>query len=110
MLTAGIPFGIGGETNMLKVHVVGESEEMDIDQLLSDLPTMRQHYKDYNPVTAREIIEALPRAWALHCDEGGRWGPGFIAKVYSLNSTTIGRYCGAFKKAGLEEVEGIEIP
>jgi len=26
VLTAGIPFGSGGETNMLKVHVVGESE------------------------------------------------------------------------------------
>ena len=28
VLTAGIPFGSGGETNMLKVHVVGESEEV----------------------------------------------------------------------------------
>jgi len=27
VLTAGIPFGSGGETNMLKVHVVGEGEE-----------------------------------------------------------------------------------
>jgi pyruvate kinase len=26
VLTAGIPFGSGGETNMLKVHVVGETE------------------------------------------------------------------------------------
>jgi len=26
VLTAGIPFGSGGETNMLKVHVVGENE------------------------------------------------------------------------------------
>ncbi len=28
VLTAGIPFGSGGETNMLKVHVVGEESEM----------------------------------------------------------------------------------
>jgi pyruvate kinase len=28
VLTAGIPFGVGGQTNMLKVHVVGESGEM----------------------------------------------------------------------------------
>jgi len=28
VLTAGIPFGSGGETNMLKVHVVGEGEKM----------------------------------------------------------------------------------
>jgi pyruvate kinase len=28
VLTGGIPFGSGGETNMLKVHVVGESEDM----------------------------------------------------------------------------------
>jgi len=27
VLTAGIPFGSGGETNMLKVHVVGEDKE-----------------------------------------------------------------------------------
>jgi pyruvate kinase len=28
VLTAGIPFGSGGETNMLKVHVVGENEDV----------------------------------------------------------------------------------
>ena len=28
VLMAGIPFGGGGVTNMLKVHVVGEREEM----------------------------------------------------------------------------------
>jgi len=28
VLTAGIPFGSGGETNMVKVHVVGESEQV----------------------------------------------------------------------------------
>jgi pyruvate kinase len=27
VLTAGIPFGSGGETNMVKVHVIGEEEE-----------------------------------------------------------------------------------
>jgi len=28
VLTAGIPFGQGKKTNMLKVHVIGESEEV----------------------------------------------------------------------------------
>jgi pyruvate kinase len=28
VLMAGIPFGSGGVTNMLKVHLVGEREEM----------------------------------------------------------------------------------
>ena len=87
-----------------------ESPTTHIDRLLSDLPTMRQHYTDYNPVTAKAIIEALPQAWALWCGEGGRWGPGYIARVCSLSATTIGRYLAAFKKAGLDEIDGIKIP
>jgi hypothetical protein len=85
-------------------------EPLNLDRLLTDLSTMRQHYKDYSSTTAREIIEALPEAWKLHNSEGGRWEPGFIARVYHLNATTIGRYCGAFKKAGISEVNDIKIP
>jgi len=88
-----------------------ESPTTDIDRLLSDRSTMLQYIKHYNPDTAKEIAKAIPRAWALHTYEGGRWGPGYIAKVcYAVTSATIGRYLRAFKEAGLTEIDGINIP
>ena len=83
---------------------------MDIDQLLSDLASMRNIYPDYSPSTAREIVNAIPQAYNLHCTEGGRWGPGFIARVVPINSTTVGRYLKAFRENKLTEVNGIPIP
>jgi pyruvate kinase len=29
VIIAGVPFGIGGQTNFLKIHVVGESGELE---------------------------------------------------------------------------------
>jgi len=83
---------------------------MDIDQLLSDLASMRKIYPDYSPSTAREIVNAIPQAYNLHCTEGGRWGRGFIARVVPINSTTVGRYLKAFRENKLTEVNGIPIP
>jgi len=81
-----------------------------IDQLLSDLISMREIYPDYSPGTAREIVRAIPQAFKIHCAEGGRWGPGFIARVVPVNSTTIGRYLKAFRENNLTEIDGIPIP
>jgi len=83
---------------------------LEVDRLLPDLPTMRQHYEHYSPITAQEILEAIPRAWHLWCHEGGRWGPGFIGRVCNVTAATVGRYLSAFKKAGLSEMDGIRIP
>lgn len=77
--------------------------------LLENLKLMKQHYKHYNPVTAKEIIQALPKAWELHLEQGGHWGPGVIKTVYHLNATTIGRYLKAFKAIGVKSIDGIEI-
>lgn len=88
---------------------VDERKSESPEALLSNLQAMRQIYEDYNPKTAREIIEAIPEAWEIYSREGGRWGPGMIAKVVSINSTTIGRYLKAFREAGLHEIDGIEI-
>jgi len=87
-----------------------ETPTTDIDRLLSDLPTMRQHFKDYSLNTARRIIEAIPKASELYRHEGGQWGPGWIAKVCHVASPTVGRYLRAFRKVGITEIAGIEIP
>lgn len=87
----------------------GDSGQTSIDRLLMNKDVMRQYYRDYSPKTAREIVRKIPEAWDLCNEELGRWGPGFIARVYALNSTTIGRYLKAFRKAGITEVDGIEI-
>ncbi len=77
---------------------------------LPDLQTMRKHYDGYSPITAEEVLEAIPKAYVLWCKEGGRWGPGIVARFCNVTSTTVGRYLKAFKEAGLTEVDGIEIP
>ena len=73
---------------------------------------MKQYYKGYSVVTAREILDAIPNAWIIFHKEGGRWGPGKIERCYQLGSTTIGRYLTAFKKAGFTEIiyKGDNIP
>lgn len=81
-------------------------------KLISDPVLMKQYYKGYSVVTAREILEAIPDAWIIYHKLGGRWGPGIIARCYSLGATTIGRYMSAFKKAGFNEIiyKGKTIP
>jgi hypothetical protein len=72
---------------------------------------MKKHYSGYTPDTAKKIYEAIPKAWRLYSAEGGRWGPGFIARIAPVNSTTVGRYLKAFRAEGLTETEeGIKIP
>ena len=85
-----------------------DQERTDIERVLSDLETMRQHYQDYSPITAQEILDAIPKAYLLYTDEGGRWGPGIIARVHSLHPHTIGGYLKAFTKIGLTEIDGPE--
>lgn len=84
--------------------------KINIGQFLSDLSSMRKIYPDYSPSTARKIFNAIPDAYRLHCNEGGRWGPGFIARIVPVNSTTVGRYLKAFRENGLKEVDGIPMP
>lgn len=85
-------------------------QTMHVDQLLSNVPAMRQHIQSYNPQTAREIIKALPKAWSLYGSEGGRWGPGLITRFCNHRRETVGRYLRAFKEAGIRRIQSIDIP
>ena len=85
----------------------------DVDVILSDVRLMKTFYKDYSPVTAKEIMRVIPKAWERHNKDGGRWGPGLIANSYTPKPATIGRYIRAFKKAGIKIIigpSGEEIP
>ena len=86
----------------------GSAEE--IEKIITDLETMRRHYPDYSPITAREIINAIPEAYQLYCSEGGHWGPGVIARCVHVTSTTVGRYLKALKENGILEIEHIPLP
>jgi hypothetical protein len=70
---------------------------------------MKKHYSDYSEPTARIIIESFPEAYELW-DFDGQWGPSIIAEVCGWSADTVGRYLGALKKAGIDTVNGMQIP
>lgn len=79
-------------------------------QRLPHIDIMRKYYADYSAETAKEILDALPRAYNLFGKEGGRWGPGKIAKIVGLRSETISRYLKAFREVEITEWEGVPLP
>lgn len=85
--------------------------EEQIYHLLKNRSEMKQHYEGYNPTTALEIYKAIPKAHRTYEQEGGRWGPGCIAKRVGPVAETVGRYLKAFKAAGITHThDNIEIP
>lgn len=102
--------GVLEKLSQQQLKPVESRVERDIDRLLSNLSLMRKSHPDYSPGTAREILNAIPEAYSMHCTEGGRWGPGFIARVAHVTSPTVGRYLKAFKENELIEINGIPIP
>lgn len=77
-----------------------------IDRILSDRKKMRELYPDYSPKTAKAIVDAIPKARIDFHKNGGHWGPNKIAKIIKITPSTISRYLGAIKKAGIEEIPG----
>ena len=67
---------------------------------------MQQYYADYSPLTAKDILEAIPEAYLEWVDQGGRWGPGIIAGHTLLKARTVGSYLRAFWLAGLKQICG----
>jgi len=80
------------------------------EEIITNLEAMRKHYPDYSPITAREIINSIPKAYQLYCSEGGHWGPGIIARCVHVSSTTVGRYLKALKENGILEIDHIPLP
>lgn len=91
-----------------------DTEEDSVDDsdysILFDKEAMRQQYQDYSVDTAEEIIKNLRKAWEERRRWSSPWGPGIIADYSTKTPETISRYLGAFKKAGIDNIDGIEIP
>ena len=101
---------------LLKGYPVEVNREMVISEIdeeyaiLLDKVTMRKFYQYYSVDTAEEIIQNLQKAWSERRRWSGRWGPGVISRYSKKTPETIGRYLGAFKKAGIDCIKGISIP
>ena len=78
--------------------------EEEIDALLTDINLMKKFHRDYNPQTAKLILEKIPIAWNNHSREGGKWGPSFVTELINLEKETVSRYLRAFYCAGLRKV------
>ena len=82
----------------------------DMRQRLLDKHVMKPHYENYKPSTAKSILAAIPEAHERWATSDKRWGPGVIAEVCGVGSTTVGRYLKALKQEGLTKVGHISIP
>jgi hypothetical protein len=91
-----------------------DKEPQSDEEIIQNTTLMKKYYKDYNPVTAKNIYDAIPNGYSIYDEEGGRWGPAMIARKGLPKKTTIGRYLKAFKSAGITEIkkdgESIPIP
>lgn len=87
-----------------------EQESGDYPPEIFDVQKMKVFYLGYNVNTAKAVIDKLPMAWNLYAHEGGRWGPAFVEKAGGVVRGTASRYLNAFKKAGLTQLNGIELP
>jgi hypothetical protein len=88
-------------------------EGLEFPEVLSDISKMKKYYRSYSLVTAKEIYDAIPKAWDSYNRElGGQWGPETIAKNCNSVMATVSRYLGAFAKAGITKItyKGDEIP
>lgn len=82
-----------------------DPEQKQIEKTIQNTTKMKEYYKGYNPVTAKKIYDSIPEAWDNHNSVGGRWGPGYIANVCNFSAPIIGRYCKAFRLAGITTIE-----
>lgn len=89
-----------------------DPEQKQIEKTIQNTTKMKCYYKGYNPKNAIKIFDSIPQAWDNYNMLGERWGPGYIAKVCNFTAATVGRYCTAFKLAGITtiEINGEEIP
>jgi hypothetical protein len=105
-----LPKPTSDDTGAEGAEVPVEAGATSLDQILDDVKTMKQYYKDYSPATAREIIDGLPKAWDFSKYEAKTWGASVIGEVLVMTRETVSRYMKAFWMAGIREVNGIKIP
>lgn len=102
VITAGVPVGISGSTNLLKVHIVSEllykkigvGKETIIAKatVAKSVQELRQKFEDGNIIvmssTDKDVVEYMERASAIIAEEGGLTSHAIIAGL-SLGKEVI---------------------
>jgi len=88
----------------------GQDNDESADDVKHFIDAMRRHHRgSFNPITAREVIEAVPKAADKWIHDGGRWGPAHFGPFCRVTPTTIGRYLKSLR-AVRPEIGGFTLP
>ncbi len=104
VITAGVPVGITGSTNLLKVHVVSEllykkagaGKETIIGRarVAKNVAELRDKFEDGDIIvmtaTDRDVIDYMERASAIIVEEGGLTSHAFIAALNLGKEVVVG--------------------
>lgn len=104
VITAGVPVGISGSTNLLKVHIVSEllykkvgaGKETVIGRarVAKNAAELRDKFEDGDIIvmaaTERDVIDCMSRASAIIVEEGGLTSHAFIAALNLGKEVIVG--------------------
>ncbi len=104
VITAGVPVGISGSTNLLKVHIVSEllyktvgvGKETVIGRarIAKNADELRDKFEDGDIIvmsaTGKDVIEYMARASAIIVEEGGLTSHAFIAGLNLGKEVVVG--------------------
>lgn len=104
IITAGVPVGISGSTNLLKVHIVSEllykkvgaGKETVIARarVAKNAAELREKFEDGDIIvmaaTDKDVIDCMARASAIIVEEGGLTSHAFIAALNLGKEVVVG--------------------
>lgn len=104
IITAGVPVGISGSTNLLKVHIVSEllykkvgaGKETVIARarVAKNAAELREKFEDGDIIvmaaTDKDVIDCMSRASAIIVEEGGLTSHAFIAALNLGKEVVVG--------------------
>lgn len=104
VITAGVPVGISGSTNLLKVHIVSEllykkigaGKETVIGRarIAKNAQELKDKFEDGDiivmPATEKDVIDYMSRASAIIVEEGGLTSHAFIAALNLGKEVVVG--------------------
>ncbi len=104
VITAGVPVGISGSTNLLKVHIVSELlyKKMGVGKetviararVVKNAEELRDKFEDGDiivmPSTDKDVVEYMERASAIIVEEGGLTSHAIIAGLNLGKEVVVG--------------------
>lgn len=89
------------------------AQNKPISNIRDEVPTTedgRRYFPRYNPTTARQIADALPKAYATYEQNGGSWGSSVIARESGFTISTVSNYLKAFRGENRTHIRGVPLP